>query len=620
MSIEQALQVAIAHHKAGRLAEAEHIYRQVLSQRPNDPTALHFLGLVAHQMGQHAAAVDLIRRAIECHPDYSEAYGNLGVALYHLGRFDEAVAACRKSIQLKPTNVEACNNLGNSLTALGKLDEAVAAYLQAIQHRPDFAEAYNNLGIALKTQGKLEAAVAAYRKSVQLRPGVAEVYSNLGVAFHDLSKFDEAAGACMEAIRLNPLYADGYYNLGNAFKSLRNLDEAESAYRRAIELKPAHAEAYSNLGVVLHDQSKLQEAAAAFRKAIEFKPDCFEAYNNLGIAFLDEGDLDTAIELFNKAVRKLDYGEAHWNLAVGSLLKGDFSRGWREFEWRWKWKDFPSPVRNFSQPQWLGEDVVGRRVLLHAEQGLGDTIQFVRYASQVTARGATVILECPPELFRLLKDLPGIHQTIIAGQSLPEFDLQCPLLSLPLAFGTQLESIPCSIPYIPADPQLAQTWIEEIADKSPDLKVGLVWAGSPIHTKNKRRSMELRQFSPLSAVRGVKFYSLQKGAPAKQLHDSDVGLKLNDLTHKLTDFADTAAVIANLDLVITVDTAVAHLAGAMGKPVWVLLPFVPDWRWMMDREDSPWYPTMRLFRQKAAGQWDEVIERVVDCLARLAEP
>jgi hypothetical protein len=227
-----------------------------------------------------------------------------------------------------------------------------------------------------------------------------------------------------------------------------------------------------------------------------------------------------------------------------------------------------------------------------------------------------VILECPPELFRLLKDLPGIHQTIIAGQSLPEFDLHCPLLSLPLAFGTQLESIPSSIPYVSADSQQVQSWADEIADESRDLKVGLVWAGSPIHTKNKRRSMELRQFSPLSAVRGMKFYSLQKGASAEQVHDPDVGLKLIDLTHKLNDFSDTAALIANLDLVITVDTAVAHLAGAMGKPVWVLLPFVPDWRWMMDREDSPWYPTMRLFRQKVAGQWDKVIERVADSLAK----
>jgi len=476
VTIDQLMQTALRKHQDGRLAEAEALYRQVLTQQPDHADALHFLGVAAHQEGRNEPAEALIRRAIALRPGYAEAYSNLGAVL----------------------------------TQQGKLDEAVSAYRDAIRCKPGHAQAYANLGAALSVQGKL----------------------------------DEAAAAC----------------------------------RQAIALMPGFAEAHSNLGAALKESGRFTEAVAAYEQAIRLKP---------------------------------DHAEAHFNLALTLLLLGDFSRGWQEYEWRWKARGFLSPKRNFDQPLWGGEQLNGRRILLHAEQGLGDTIQFVRYAAQVSARGGKVVLECQPELHRLLEQLPGVS-LVAAGGPLPDFDLHCPLLSLGRAFATKLESIPNPVPYLSADPRLVDRWASRVT--GGETKVGLVWAGKATHPNDRNRSMRLRQFLPLAKVQGVRFYSLQAGPAARHAVTGPPGLEVADLSDALSDLAETAAAIANLDLVISVDTAVAHLAGAMGKPVWVLLSFIPDWRWLLDRDDSPWYPTARLFRQKAIGRWDEVIDRVAECL------
>jgi hypothetical protein len=302
-----------------------------------------------------------------------------------------------------------------------------------------------------------------------------------------------------------------------------------------------------------------------------------------------------------------------WVLAVVALIRGDYASGWREAEWRWKCKDFSSPKRQWSKPQWKGEQLNGETILLHAEQGFGDTVQFVRYAPMVAERGGKVILECPAVLHRLLKNLPGIAG-IVPETAQPEFDLQCPLLSLPLAFGTLLDTVPNRVPYLTPEPQLCEQWGKLIGERASGLKVGLTWAGSPTHQNDRKRSLTLNQLLPLAQAAGVTFFSLQKGPAAQQANDPAIGFPIADLTARLTDFADTAAMISQLDLVITVDTVIAHLAGALGKPVWVFLPRVPDWRWMLDREDTPWYPTMRLFRQEVHGQWEKPIRRAAGCL------
>jgi tetratricopeptide (TPR) repeat protein len=537
-----------------------------------------------HQHARRLPEAEAIYRQILAHdPKHAQATHYLGLIARQMGRNDVAVDLIRRAISLGASDPEAHNNLGTALADLGKHDEAIEAYRRSIALRPGYASAYSNLGSTLREKGRHVEAIAAYRQAITSRPSMAELHYNLGVASCDAGEVEEAIAACRQAIALNPGLAEAYCVLGNALKGRGDRDEAIAAYRQAIQLKPDYAEVYSNLGIALKDQLELKEAIVAYRRAIQLKP---------------------------------DYPESHSNLALALLTQGHWREGWEEYEWRWKCREFPMPARNFSQPQWHGEELGGRTILLHAEQGLGDTIQMIRYVPFVAARGGRVVLECRSELLGLLKELSGVSQAITVGNELPPFDVHCPLMSLPLAFDTRFESIPHSIPYLAVDPKRIAYWRDLLAGSQERLDVGLAWAGRKAHVNDKNRSISLSRLAPLAAATGIGFHSLQVGVPAWQALSSDPGLNVIDYSDKLTDCAETAALIANLDLVITVDTAVAHLAGAMGKPVWVLLPFVPDWRWMMDREDSPWYPTMRLFRQRIAGQWDEVIERVTKSLAR----
>jgi tetratricopeptide (TPR) repeat protein len=484
MNIHQAFQLAIQHQQAGRLREAEILYRQILAADPRHADALHMLGLGAFQAGRYEAAIELIRQAIASKPNYPEAYGNLGLALYENGQVDEAVAAYRQAIALKPDYPEAHGNLGNALVEKGSLDEAVAACLQAIALRRNYPEAHYNLGGALKAKGQLEQAIAAYRRAIALRP---------------------------------------------------------------------------------------------------------------------------------------DFADAHFNLALALLLQGNFLRGWEEYEWRWRSRDFRAARRSFPQPQWDGGPLEGRTILLHTEQGFGDTLQFIRYLPLVAQRGGRVIVRCREGLRRLLQTMGADVPILEKGEPLPAFDVHCPLLSLPRLFATDLASIPRDVPYLHADAAAAEVWRDRLADHSASLKVGLVWAGSPTHRNDRNRSTKLAGFAPLARIPGMRFVSLQKGDAAAEAKSPPEGMELSDPTEELHDFADTAALVAALDLVIAVDTSVVHLAGALGKPVWVLLPFAPDWRWLLDRSDSPWYPTMRLFRQQRAGEWDHVIAEVRSQLEALAE-
>jgi Flp pilus assembly protein TadD len=479
-TIQQTLDLAIRRHQAGRLREAEQLYRQVLVQRPNHADALNLLGMLAGQTGRLDAAPNLIRRAI---------------------------AICS-------TNVAYYNNLGNALTDAGSLDEAIAVYRQAIALGPQDAKAHYNMGVALERK--------------------------------------------------------------------RQLDEAIAAYRQAIRLQPDFAEAHNNLGNGLIDKGQLDEAIAACRQAIALKP---------------------------------DYAEAHKNLSVAMLARGDFQQGWEEYEWRWKCKGSLSPLGNLPQPRWDGRPLEDRTLLLYTEQGLGDALQFIRYVPLVARRGGRIVLECQAELQRLFQTIAGGCQIVARGQPLPAFDLHCPLLSLPWVFGTTLASVPKEVPYLHPDAKDAGKWQHRLAGHSPFVKVGLGWAGNPRNKTDRNRSITLARLAPLGQMPGVKAFSLQKGAAAAEAKTPPPGMELIDWTEELKDFADTAALIANLDLVIAVDTAVAHLAGAMGKPVWTLLPFVPDWRWLLERQDSPWYPSMRLFRQPSSGDWNGVIAQVAEALS-----
>ncbi len=581
-TIEQAMEIAMRHHRDGQLAIAEDIYRKVLAQRPDHPDALHLLGVIIGDAGQTDAGIELIRRAIAINP---------GVADYH-------------------------SNLGNALARSGKFDEAIVAHRCAMRLRPDYAEIHYNLANALDKNGQTSESIAEYRQAIRLKPELAAAHNNLGHALYVSGQVDEAIPACREAIRLDPNYAVAHFNIGLFLYSKRQFDESIAALRESLRLKPDFAEAYYNLGNALHELGQFDEAIAAYHQALRFQPVYPEAYNNIGIVLRDKGQLDEANAAYLQSLRmRNDNPPVHWNLALNYLLQGNFNQGWEEQEWRLQCKSSTSPPHNFNQPMWDGRDLNGQTILLHAEQGFGDTIQFVRYAPMVADRGGRVFLQCQPELARLLKFNPQLGQIISADDPIPEFEFHCLLLSLPRAFNTDIHSIPAATSYLRVDPALAEAWKERLASAPCGFRVGMVWAGRPTHKRDRHRSFALSQFLPLSAVNNVSFFSLQKGPASKQINDLPQSMKLVDFTSDLHDFAETAALISNLDLVIGADTAVAHLAAAMGKPVWLLLPAVPDWRWLMNREDSPWYPTMRLFRQKSPGDWAEVISRVKESLA-----
>ncbi len=473
------------------------------------------------------------------------------------------------------------NDRGVALKRAGRFEEAIDAYRRAIALDPNHAAAHNNLGNALSNVGQMESAIEAYRRAIELKPEYAEAYNNLATVLTNLDRPGEAIAACQTALKFRPDLAEIHNSLGAALAADGQFDKAIDAHRAAIALKPAYAEAHINLCIA-------------------------SCYAGHGLAALPHGR--RAIEL------QPNLAKLHSNFSMILLALGQYEQGWIEHEWRWKVSSKFSP-RPFAQPQWFGEPIAGKTILLHAEQGFGDTIQFVRYAPLVADLGAKVILECRPELIRLLADIPGISAILPTGDALPDFDIHCPLMSLPLAFRTTLESIPSPIPVPPRSGlRRAQSSRRPEGAHSPGPQIGLVWAGRPTHSNDTHRSMHLAHFAPLASLPHITFHSLQKGPTQSQLEFPPTGLRIIDHAAELSDFVDAAALIARLDLVISVDTAVAHLAGSLGKPVWLLLPFVPDWRWMRDRSDSLWYPTMRIFRQPRFRDWSAVVEQVKDSL------
>jgi tetratricopeptide (TPR) repeat protein len=575
----------LALHQAGRLADAERIYKQILAGRPDHFDSLHLLGVIFYQRGDHAEAVRRINLALKRSPDNFLALNNRGNALMALKQFKDALASYDRAIAARPDYAEAHSNRGNALKELRRFEEASASYDRAIMLRPDFVEAHVNRGNALHELQRFEEALASHDRALMLRPGYAEAHSNRGNALHELKRFEEALASYDHALTLRPDYAEAHSNRGNALQELKRFEDAVASYDRALALRGDLAEAYSNRGNALKELARFEEALASYEAALAVRP---------------------------------DFADAHFNEAMCRLLIGDLLPGWQKNEWRWETEQIRNGKRSFSRPLWLGSDeIAGRTILLHAEQGLGDTIQFCRYAPLVAARGARVILEVQRPLHDLMSMLPSTVQVVSAGDPLPEFDLHCPLLSLPLAFATQLETIPSATPYLCAQEGKTRVWRERLS-KHHKPKIGLVWAGNPrkelpgANRIDGQRSIALDRLAPLFQVTACEFFSLQKGDDAvRQLRDSDLRQQVIDCTDDLHDFSDTAG---NLDLVISVDTSMAHLAGALGRPFWLLNRYNTCWRWLLDREDSPWYPTARLFRQDTTREWDPVIARVAAAL------
>jgi tetratricopeptide (TPR) repeat protein len=516
-------------------------------------------------------------------------------------------------------NSETINNLLDSAFKhfqAGELNLAEDICKNIIQNRPNDVDALHLLGIINHEFGHLDIAIKYLDKVVQIDPAFPDAYNNLGNILQEKGQIDEAIKYYLKALALNPNLSKTYYNLGFALQEKGRVDEAISHYQKALELNFNTFGIHNNLGLALQETGQLDKAISTFQKALQLNPDFAEAYYNIGNTLRDKGKFDESITYYQKALeKKPDYIEAHWNRALLLLLTGDFRQGWGEYEWRWKLKNHFQ--YNYIKPLWDGSGISGLTILLHAEQGFGDTIQFIRYADLVAKRGAKVIIECQKELVSLLQTVDGVYQVKAYSEPLPYFDVHCPLLSLPLIFDTTSETIPSKIPYITPEPGLTQKWKDKIQHENSKYKIGLAWSGNSKHKNESIRSFSLDIFLPLAQCKNITFYSLQKGEAAAQATNPPEGIHLIDFMEDIIDFSDTAALIDNLDLVISVDTSVAHIAGALGKPVWILLPFVPDWRWLLHREDSPWYPTMRLFRQQTPGDWDSVIAVVKDKLSFL---
>jgi Flp pilus assembly protein TadD len=617
--VDVQLGLGLAPESPGRLDEAAASDRPPLRLEPDGPEALNDLGIALARHGRLDEAAARFRLAIALKPDYPDAHNNLGNILEKQDELDVAVACYERALRLKPDYPQAHYNLGIVLAKQEKLDQAVASYQQALGLKPDYLDAHNNLGTVLAKQGKLDEAVASYQRAIQLNPSSPGAHNNLGLSLAKQGKLDLAAASYEQALRLEPDDPEAHNNLGMALGRLNRLDEAAARFRQALGLKPDHAEAHNNLGSVLEKQDKLEEAAACFHDALGLKPDYPEAHNNLGIVRWKQGRLDDAVASYGQALDfQPDYPEADWNRGLAWLTMGRLEQGWPGYERRWKCKEFGT-MPPFQAPLWDGSPLDGRTILIHAEQGLGDTLQFIRYIPLVRERGGRVIMMCQPPLLRLLAGVPGIERLMPHGDPPPEFHLHVPLLSLPRLFGTTLESVPARVPYLHAEPQLVEAWRDRLG-AYPGFKVGIAWQGNPKFRMDRARSMPLAQFAPLARVPGVHLLSLQKGVGREQLAAPERRFPVTDLGGQLDEttgaFMDTAAAMKNLDLVVTSDTAIAHLAGALGVPVWVALQDIADWRWLMDREDSPWYPTMRLFRQTRPGGWEDVFERIALALLR----
>jgi tetratricopeptide (TPR) repeat protein len=483
--------------------------------------------------------------------------------------------------------------------------------------RFDDPVSHNGRGIALARLNRPGEAVTAFERAITLKPDYAEAYNNRALVLHDMMRFDDALADFDKAIALKPDNAVAHNNRGTVLLDLGRLAEALASFERAVLLKPDYAQAHYNSGVVLHDLKQHRASVASFERAIALKPDYAQAHHNRGAALQDLQCLDEAIAAYKSALALMpDYAESQTNLSYCYLQKGEFAEGWRLHEGRMRLSRLAGH-RSMPQRLWLGrEDISNKTLFIHWEQGFGDTIQFFRYGRILRDRGAQVIVSVQQELYRLLNQMePGIE--IIGQAQVPMvFDLHCPLMSLPLALRTTLETVPADASYIAADSSLRSAWNARLP-QSAKPRVGLVWGGSSQHRNDSQRSIEFSALAPLLSA-DVQWISLQKEArpgDADLLRDSPRILAVGD---DLRDFADTAAVIDCLDLVISVDTSIAHLAGAMGKPVWILLPFNSDWRWLLDRNDSPWYPSARLFRQRQFGSWSHVIAGVAHALQQFS--
>jgi tetratricopeptide (TPR) repeat protein len=655
---------ALVH--TGNLPAAEAAFREAIERSPNDAGLRHNLAVALARQKKLPEAVSQFREALRLKPGAAETHRNLALALSQQGRQQDAEKEWREAVRLDPALASARHELGNALRNSQQLDEALVHLREAVRLRREIAETHHDLGLALAELGRPREAMECYETALRLRPEFPEALNNLGILLEDRGEHAVAETHYRAALRLRPGSADTHNNLGVALAAARRHEEAIDCYRAALLLNPQSPLALNNLGNALRTLGSVDEAITCLGQALELRPDYAEAHNNLGICLMQLGRRDEALRCYEQALHlRPHYPEAHLNRSLAWLGDADFPRGWTEYEWRWCGKEVKR--RTYSKPLWAGARIPDATLFLYFEQGLGDTLQFIRYVEIARRRAGRIIVEVQPSLVPLLSRCRGIDELVASPVGPRRFDFHLPLMSLPGALGTRLDSIPADTPYIFADAERASAWRQRL-EPLTGYRVGIGWQGNTQYRGDRQRSIPLENFARLAEVPGVRLISLQKGdgtgqiaafeervrtlaprpAPSGRgtggsgepaITERDAGystsetdpasrpleagrdaalLQFDNLDGAGGAFMDTAAILEQIDLVITSDTALAHLAGAMGVETWVALPYAADWRWFRDRVDSPWYPTVRLFRQDRPGGWSDVFERIAGELAARA--
>ncbi len=580
--LNELLGKAVEFHGAGQLDEAVPLYKKILEVDPNQPDANHLLGVIAHSQNDLTQAEQLISKALSVHPNFPEALNNYAIVISALGRAAEAPDHLKKAISLNPDYLEPYFHLGLACTELGRLEDAIAAYEDLLKKDPDNVKALNNCGNLYQELGRLDDAVRLQQRNVELDPDSAIPHSNLGAIYMQQKRFEDATAEFAAAIACDPMFTDGLNNMGCALIELERFDEAVSMFNTAISLNPEAPSAYSSLSDVLILQHKYAEAEEALTKALTLQN---------------------------------DFADAHMNMGILKLTQGDWANGWKHYSWRRAGKSESLQARNYPRPLWNGEPFEGKTLFIYPEQGGGDFLQFVRFVRLAAERGGKVILEVPLPFAGLPIDVPDNVEIVSSSDMEIQIDLHASIMDLPWMLGFETEDQLAAEPYVHVPDNIKAQWAERLGEKV-DMRVGLVWSGNPDHRNDKNRSIDASMLSSLSDIEGVSFYSFQVGPTADQY--TAIGQGVTDLSPHFSDYVQTAGALSQIDLLISVDTSVVHLAGAMGIPAWVLIPKVPDWRWMLDRADNPWYLRTRVYRQADFGAWEPVFEKVKADLEKTA--
>ena len=612
-SADAVFELGITYAKVNRFMEASAIFCCLQLYRNNDVRIPYNLGLIHSLQGKHHLALEAYDAALKIQPYDVEVLINKGSTCNDIKDYVLALDILEKAIQIRSDIPEAWSNKGIALNNLNLYQESIDAYNEAIKLAPSYYEAWSNKSAPLNKLKFYTEALNVCDKALSLNTEYAEAWYNKGNTLNELKRYDEAIVHYDKALSLKPEYAEAWSNKGVSLNELKRYDEAIVQYDKALSLEVNHHEAWTNKGVTLHELKRYDEAIVHYDKALSLEANYHEAWTNKGVTLHELKRYDEALAHYDKALSlKPDYHEASWNKSITLLLQGDFENGLPLYESRWNSEKVSEIAgkRFFDKPTWLGiEALNGKTILLYGEQGLGDFIQFYRYVKLVADLGANVFLEVPQSLAGLMKNMDGISQLVIKGEDLPFFDYQCPLLSLPLAFGTSLTTIPFSSPYLIVDLKKVAEWGQKLGEKRKK-RVGIAWSSMSNFKDDSKRSLSLADFVKALPLDRFEYVCLQKELKECDIEFLKAYKHIRFYGDEFTDFSDTAALIENVDLVISTCTSIPHLSGALGKETWILLSHVPDWRWLLDRKDSPWYPAMKLYRQTSIGDWNSVFDRI----------